>query len=262
MFNKPKIRDYRNLNNVKGLPFEELAESTTIDYQALVEDFSDRYALSIRPWVYPQLLAEVGTWSYSRIGDKIDSLDFLAKNCKNSPRNKGIYWFLMWDSRALDKQYLHTEFCGLTPLIPSAFKKLHGINYSEWDSPHRVINPKLMEAISVDYPAYTVDELLQFRVTGLTINSGKKVGTIKNAAVTHNLYNLPKALVDGRVGPGVLPQLTRMMLCQTWCAHPKHRNKYSILDPKDWDSMPEPLVDETPLSDPKPSVTPELDVPW
>ena len=39
-----------------------------------------------------------------------------------------------------------------------------------------------------------------------------------------------------------MPKLTQTMLTQCWLAHPKHRNPYMILDPQNWDQMPEPLT--------------------
>ena len=33
------------------------------------------------------------------------------------------------------------------------------------------------------------------------------------------------------------------MVAQIWLAHPKHRCGDMILDPNDWDNMPQPLID-------------------
>ena len=32
------------------------------------------------------------------------------------------------------------------------------------------------------------------------------------------------------------------LACQTWVAHPQNRNKYTILDPLNWDNIPEPII--------------------
>jgi hypothetical protein len=40
----------------------------------------------------------------------------------------------------------------------------------------------------------------------------------------------------------ILPELAQVMLAQIWCAHPENRTKYMILDFKNWDQMPEPLI--------------------
>jgi hypothetical protein len=32
------------------------------------------------------------------------------------------------------------------------------------------------------------------------------------------------------------------MVLQTWAAHPQNRNEYMILDPNNWDNIPQPLV--------------------
>jgi hypothetical protein len=39
-----------------------------------------------------------------------------------------------------------------------------------------------------------------------------------------------------------LPKLVQIMVCQTWCAHPNNRTQYMVLNPLDWDNLPEPLI--------------------
>jgi len=41
---------------------------------------------------------------------------------------------------------------------------------------------------------------------------------------------------------GTVPKLVTTMLTQIWVAHPSLRTEYMILDPNNWDKMPEPLV--------------------
>lgn len=243
MFNKPAIRNFKISNNVASLPFDELATATPKTYDAEVEAFVSKYGLKSKLWVYPQLIAEVAKWTLKRNGSKISGKEFVQTNCVNA-RNKGIYWFLMWDKRALEKQYKFTQYCAITPLIMSAFKTMQGIKYSEWEDTQYVVNPSLLEAVSIELPDYTTEELLQFREKGLIAQTGRAAGAMKSALTTYGIYAMEKELEDGRAGLGSVPQLARMILLQTWCAHPSNRSPYSILDIKDWDNMPEPLIAE------------------
>lgn len=241
MFNKPIVRNFKTSNNVASLPFEELAEATPKTYDAEVEAFVNKYGLKSKLWVYPQLIAEVAKWTLKRNGSKICGKEFVKTNCVNA-RNKGIYWFLMWDKRALEKQYKFAQYSAITPLIMSAFKTMHNLKYSEWDEVQYVINPSLLEAISIEIPDYSLEELLSFREKGLTAQTGRSAGSTKSAQTTYGVYAMDKELEDGRSGLGSMPQLARMIILQTWCAHPSNRSPYCILDIKDWDNMPEPLI--------------------
>lgn len=110
-------------------------------------------------------------------------------------------------------------------------------------------------------PEYSKEELIEFRNQGLTTQSGKDAGIQKSAISTYGIYGLSKQLEDGRTGLGSLPQLTRIMLLQTWCAHPSVRSKYSILDPNDWDNMPDPLIEEDVL-EPVSKSKLKIEMPW
>lgn len=248
MFNKPRIRDYTSRNNsIEALPFHELGESCTLkNYELLVAEWSERYAVKLKSWVYPQILAHIGKWTPSRGETGLFSArELIRANCQDN-WTRGVYWFVMSDHRALVKQYAQTEYCSLVPLILSAFKKFQDIPYHSWDRKEIqwAVSPKLLEAMMTSIPDYTQEEILQFRVQGLTMGPGSRnPGYQKSPLTTFGLYHLPKEMPDGRVGPGSLPNLVKMMICQTWCCHPQNRNRYMILDPNNWDRIPEALVD-------------------
>lgn len=236
---------------ITNIPFVELAENcTAANYEKYTETWCTTNGLKFKSWVYPQVLAHVSKWTLSRNSSgKFSGKSLVVENCKNNAFNKGIYWFLMTNHRkALDKQYLQGDYCSLVPPILSAFKKNHSIDYKEWDvnELNFVVPSNLLEAMGTVPPKYSLEELLQFRTRGLTVASvsSKNHGEVKSAVTTFNLNGLAKELEDGRVGLGSFNSLVRMILCQTWCAHPKNRNRYMILDLEDWDRMPEPLIDE------------------
>lgn len=250
----------RQKQTIDAIPWEELAEqahqvrSSPKVLQETIDLFSQTYGLKHKSWLYHQILAYVARWSVVRNeSGKISAKHMLKTDVGPSKKNQGIYYFLMSDHRALLKQSSAEglPFCGLVPLILAAHKKNNGIKYSEWDRDEAklVINPALYEAATASPPDYTVEEILQFRQIGLTVKSGDKAGTTKSPVSTYGLNGLPWVVSaeDDRAGPAQLPQLLRMMICQTWCAHPQNRNQYMILDPKNWDTMPPALVDGEPM---------------
>jgi hypothetical protein len=81
--------------------------------------------------------------------------------------------------------------------------------------------------------------LLEIRTQGLTQRSGIKAGQMKPAESTWSLAGI----ADTELGH--LPKLTQTILTQIWLAHPVHRSNLMILDPQNWDHMPEPLIAPT-----------------
>lgn len=263
----------RQKQTLDAIPWTELAEqasnlrSVPKVLQDAIDSFSETYGLKHKPWLYHQLLAHVARWSPVRGPDGLLSArEMLRSNLSGNPVNQGIYYFLMSDHRALAKQSSPEglPFCALVPLILAAHKKINGLGYSEWNREEAslVINPALYKAATTAAPNYTTEEILTFRTIGLTVKSGDKAGTVKSPVHTYGLNGLPWVVSaeDDRAGPGQLPQLLRMMICQTWCAHPQNRNSYMILDPVDWDRMPPALVDSNPVPTSKPVVLDKL--PW
>lgn len=258
-FNKSTGSDFRNVkisNNIASIPFHELGTACAADSSSASEhvaEFISTYGLKHKPWLYPQLLNIVGKWTLSRNESGLFSgKQLLRDNCKASnPTNLGYAFFCLADVRALNGQYKPdaAPYCALVPLILAAFKRSSGIKYSEWDKAELgfVVNKLLCTAMTTVPPDYTTEELLQFRTTGLTVKSGKTEGQVKSPVTTYSLNGLPWEHGD-KVGMGQLPQLVRMMLCQTWCAHPNNRNEYMILDPVDWENVPKPLIEADPLA--------------
>lgn len=257
---KSKSKYSTTKNDIKELPFAQLGrdcQAVHPDFTKTVEAFAETYGIKRThfSWVYPQVIAAIGKWTPVKdTTGKVDGKATLAKALSGNDFNKGLYYFCMVNSRFLDRQYAagRSEYCALVPLIMSAFKKMQGIPYNDWINTKWVMPENLYSAAHCDVPDYTLDELLQFRVRGM-----------KAGQAPHNCYGVyhlsePVPRDNNEELPGVctLPNLARMMVLQTWCAHPQNRNKYMILNPEDWDDMPEPLVDsETPTAL-------NLELPW
>lgn len=130
------------------------------------------------------------------------------------------------------------HYCTMVPLILAVFKrfgygKLNSIPYSMWDRKtiNKVVAPVLAEAMleDVSYLNLTRDDLVELR----NILFGKS--TRSNPVSTYTIYGKSSTkLAD--VNP-----LVCHMLLQTWACNPTNRNQYMVLDPEQWDLMPEAL---------------------
>lgn len=213
---------------------------------------------------------------------KISGLEYLNDNFdKKNMYHVGMYRFLMYDTRGdyLPKQTQEPskKYCTLVPLIMYAHKLYNNVPYSSWDRDtlHYVVNKNLCQAMlsdpsaplaaelaaelaaaavegddrlaklnklatalgSDDFWGYGADKLLELRELGLRMGSST-TSEIKdrNPASTYSLYRLGDTVLRS------FGALTRIMMLQTWCAHPSNRTKYMVLDPKAWDTVPPPLV--------------------
>lgn len=223
-------------------------------------------------WLPQQLVAWFGSWTLARDGNRWDILSTLKQNVGTDPKLQAL-WKLTRLKRSLlvNSQVKTPEYATLTPLLLMGFRRMQGVAYESWrDLPNLelILEPKLYEAVVLDdYSCCDLgsEELLQIRDEGLTTKSGNAVGTKKSPETTWSLTGVQGTAVGG------LPKLTQTMLTQIWLAHPKHRTPYMILDPQDWDRMPDPLITNEifkvpstkPLTPPKKERQPEVEkLPW
>jgi hypothetical protein len=124
-------------------------------------------------------------------------------------------------------------------------KRMQGINYESWKNSSGlewILEPRLLSAVVLDSEDSEVccglgsERLLEIQTQGLTTKSGKTVGSKKPAKSTWSLTGIQDTEI------GYLPKITQTILTQCWLAHPELRTPYMILDPNNWDSMPQPLV--------------------
>jgi hypothetical protein len=193
-------------------------------------------------WLLPQLVSNFGRWEIVISAGKIDCLATIRRNCSD-PKQQQL-WKLtrIKRSKLITKQIANPRYASLTPLILAGVKQFQGIAYSSWvglDNLHWMIEPELHSAIHCDLgncSSLGSERLLEIRNQGLTQRSGTKAGQQKPAESTWSLTGIQDTEI------GHLPKLTQSMLCQIWLAHPKHRDQLMILDPKNWDLMPEPII--------------------
>ena len=250
------------------VPTKNLAEIRRKAGQAaIVDSFIPRYKLDtiMQTWVMSQVIAWIarGPFNFndyvaapeddiSKTSEtaviegqrKLDPLKMLGRIFDNKNAwDMGLYRFLMLDSRScyLKTQYKGDakQFCALVPLIMYAFKLHHGVKYSDWSKKNLeyVVNRSLYEAMVSEPPTtLTKAEILELREAGLVYKSGAKMGEIRSPETTYKIYDTADSPLHD------LPDLAKTMVTQIWCAHPKNRTKYMILDPYNWDSMPAPLI--------------------
>jgi hypothetical protein len=239
-------------NDIKDFPFEDYAELNP----SQMEDLSKTHYLTAHnSWMLPQIGAHYGQWHYIQHDGIVDSV-------KTAKKNIGTKWDLgLWrvctqlKRGSLVKSQINPEFASysaLVPLILMGAKKYKAIKYSQWDiTPQtKLVDENLREAmfwqpsegidgIIPNCPSYGLgsEELLDLRETGLTIKSGLKAGSVASPTSVWCLRGMQRTVL------ATAPKLVTTMLAQIWVAHPTLRTEYMILDPNDWDSMPQPLVD-------------------
>ncbi len=151
-------------------------------------------------------------------------------------RTKAIMHVLGTKSRSLlykGSAKDNIQHCSLVPLVMSAYKRYNGVQYEEWDK----TDSKL---------SYFMGEKLHNNILSNTkpLND-LDIKTLRQRALTHKGKTISKVawprhqimLADGRKWPGA--HLLRHILLQTWMANVQHRSEYMILDPDNWDNMPE-----------------------
>ena len=230
------------LPNSRGLG--QLAESQIVD---LVNEFGEKFAIKKNPtWFFGQMLARFAQLPLKRTESGLYSAKaLLLEHIRSRPELTALWLIAKHPTRStfLDKQTdpKHRSYSSLVPLIMSAYKNLGNIPYEMWDRSEisGIVEPNLASIMLLDrLPEVGKEELLEIRTRSLTPQSGKTAGMLKPATTTYTLYTPAGTPLSGA------PMLLRIMMCQTWCAHPVNRTNMMILDPINWDNMPDSLIDE------------------
>jgi hypothetical protein len=231
--------------SIAELPLEDIATWTETELEIwCVNNRINRF----ESWLLPQLVAAFGSWQLVFSNGRIDVLQTLKQNCEHNHTNSAL-WRLTRVPRQIlvTKQIALPEYAVLTPLILAGFKRMQGVQYESWrglDKLAYVLEPRLHEAVTITCPTLGSERLLQIREQGLMTRSGKSAGQLKNAESTWSLNGISDTEL------GHLPKLTQSIMTQIWLAHPSHRSNLMILDPHNWDHMPEPLIATTVFKQP------------
>lgn len=251
---------YTGKKDLFSFPFDAF---TSADPKAL-EDVALHVGLTHNSsWILPQLLAHIAEWKISRnVDGQISTLDFLKSNIDGSDQFRvGIYRVLTTLSRScFIKKQTDINFAPyslLVPLFMAAFKRHHGIKYSEWskDGLDKLLPASLASTMTTEIPPEIRDRelLLEQRSFCLTYGSGPKAGQEANPITRWTALRVKGSVFEG------MPSLVNTMMLQLWVAHPSIRNDMMVLDPENWDTMPEPLLSTDLI---KPTKTYTSDLPW
>lgn len=261
-------------NDIKDFPFELYAELNS----SQLEDLAKSHFLTVyNSWMLPQIGAHYGRWKLVWTEDnKVDSLASAKKNI-TTKWDLGLWKVCTQLKRgSLVKSQVNPEFASysaLVPLILMGAKKYQGVKYSQWDikAGTRLVDKNLQEAMfwhpeGIDgllsgVPCYGLgsERLIELREQGLLVKSGNLAGTKQKPTSAWCLRGMRNTEL------AEAPKLVGTMLAQIWVAHPSLRTEYMVLDPNDWDSMPEPLITESVFkstksnTDTSPST---YDLPW
>jgi len=227
----PKKRELRYF------PFSEFAVSASADTikQTRLAQHSS--------WIFPQLLAHIGQMRlYKTDSGHYHPLAFLDRNLGSDPQLQGM-WRVMTRvkrSELIKPQNTpqNAQYSALVPLILAAVRQYQGVPYSSWsrDGLGSICETNLAEAMLVEpesVPKLDVTEILELRLLGLTTST---TGVVANPVSKYALTGL------GTTALGHLPTYAKTMICQTWVAHPTLRTQYMVLDPVNWDTVPQPLI--------------------
>lgn len=241
------MKTYLQSNRLESLPLAEICDLAHDKNGEAFQTLGQMYAFKSKPWLYPQVLAHIGKWVPQRneLGEYLLA-DTVRENVKTE-LDRACWTLATSKARFVNKQSEGDGlyYCRLVPIIMAAFKKYQGVKYSQWNRDSVTewgVEVELLKAMKEEVPPYAIEDLLEWRLEGLRVKSGKAEGGMRNPKTTYGIYGLPRMHTLG-IGPAQLSSLGKMILLQTWCAHPENRNEYMILDPQDWDHTPPPLVE-------------------
>jgi hypothetical protein len=212
----------------------------------------------------PQILAHYGSWQLVEWGDRKIDPKLSAKRNITTDWHVGLWRVVTQVKRStlVDKQNTEAgaNYSALVPLILAGVKRHQNVDYTRWDlsSESKLVESQLLEAMFYPAPALSRDELLELRAQGLVYKTGAKQGQQRQPQSAWCLSHTVGTPLENA------PALATTMLAQIWVAHPQLRTNLMVLDPNNWDLMPEPLlatevlVEQTRQTQP----TKVWDLPW
>lgn len=244
--------------------------------QDVLPKWIEREAISQKlSWLPQQMMAYFGSWDAVKVNGVYSPLLTARRNTQERNDRFGLGALLLAKAKRGDifkgapkgSQQYKSPINPLVPIVLAGFKRYQDIPYEAWNKAElkALVDDDIAQLVGCKVPSLPNSEIIALRNKALTPNSGPRAGKCNNPATTAALYHLQETSI------GHLPKLAKHMVLQTWAAHPQNRDKYAILDPENWDRVPEPLVDGTdlflpPESQPRPkfpaSTSAHADMPW
>lgn len=228
---------YYRKQELSQLGIEHLSEATNEE----IADYLVASQLHIHSrWILPQMVAVFGQWQVLET-----CRETVRHNCKTDFQRALYRISRLPRSLLIKTQTREPQYAQLTPLILLGLKNSKNIAYSSWQHKpdrHLVIEPQILEVLeNAPQPQLTREELLEIREQGLLIRSGDNQGKMRAPESTWRLYGIQ----DTRLGDCPVQQQTALLQC--WLAHPTLRHENMLVNPYDWDRLPEPLITANPL---------------
>ena len=223
--------------HIDEFPFEAYAEHP--DLEALAEQHG---LANFNSWMLPQILAHYGSWTLVRDQEAKVLAQPTAKQNITTAWHIGLWRVSTRLKRGslvkVQGSPIGVNYSQLVPLVLAGAKRYQNVRYSDWllQPDSKLVHQELLEAMFCDYPDLGSERLLEIREQGLTIKSGTKAGNVQKPTSKWTLTGIQDTELFG------LPKLAVTMLTQIWVAHPSLRTDLMVLDPRDWDSMPKPLL--------------------
>jgi hypothetical protein len=223
--------------HIDDFPFQEYADAISL------EALAEKHGLqNFNSWMLPQILAHYGSWRLVKNSQGQVLPQETAKQNITTNWHMGLWRVVTRLKRGslvkLQGSPIGVNYSALVPIILAGAKRFQNVPYSSWQlTPDtKLVHQELLEAMFVACPDLGSARLLEIREQGLTIKSGAKAGSVQKATSKWTLTGIQDTELHG------LPKLTVTMLTQIWVAHPSLRTELMILDPKNWDQMPQPLL--------------------
>ena len=243
---------------------------------ATVPKWVEREGISQKlTWLPQQMMAYFGSWDAVRVEGVYSPVLTARRNTQERNDRFALGALLLAKAKRGDifkgapkgSQQYKSPLNPLVPIVLAGFKRYQNIPYEAWNKAElkALVDDDIAQLIGCKVPSLPNSEIIALRNKALTPNSGPRAGKCNNPATTASLYHLQETAI------GHLPKLAKHMILQTWAAHPQNRDKYAILDPQNWDNVPEPLVEGTDLFLPPESqprqhtlttTTAPADMPW
>jgi hypothetical protein len=246
--------------HIDEFDFAQYAEAQ--DLEALAErDGLTNY----NTWMLPQILAHYGSWRLVKNDQGQVLPQETAKQNITTPWHMGLWRVVTRLKRGslvkLQGSPIGVNYSSLVPIVLAGAKRYQNVPYSDWQlaPDSKLVHQELLEAMFSVCPDLGSARLLEIREQGLTIKSGAKAGSVQKATSKWTLTGIQDTELFG------LPKLAVTMLTQIWVANPSLRTELMILDPKNWDVMPKPLVDSEifhPQQVQQPLAERVVDLPW
>lgn len=227
--------------NIKDFPFEDYAglEGTELEQQAKTHCLTN-----FNSWMLPQILAYYGAWQLQWQLNKVD-YKLTAKHNIKTKWDIGLWKVCTQLKRGslVKAQVKAPQYSALVPIILAGLKQFQGIKYQSWalDPNCYLVDKNLLELMLWrDDELYSLGSkrLLEIRQQGLTTKSGARAGQVADPKSQWALTGIRNTELYKN------PTLVNTVLTQIWVAHPSLRHELMVLDPYNWDQMPQPLIDD------------------